>query len=158
VRNAPGALVGRSDREVLCSAASDIADQLLIAGQSSIDPVFQHMGWPKQQHLAWQNGYFLARLRVPANSAALLADVETAERRDLYCFTRNEMISDLFQNDLYEIGRLIARQSDLLVDGFAEVRTSDRSSRHVSPHWLQVTVPLPKKSVNISGMDVDVYV
>lgn len=65
------------------------------------------------------------------------------------------MIGDLVENDLDEIGRLLARQTYLLVDGFAELRTRDRSSRHVSPHWLRLTVAPPKKTVNIKGMAVE---
>ena len=43
------------------------------------------------------------------------------------------MIRDFVEDDLNEISRLVARQTYLLVDGFAELCTRDRSSRHVSP-------------------------
>lgn len=65
------------------------------------------------------------------------------------------MIGDLIQDDFNQIGGLVARQSNLLVDGFAQVRSGDRSSRHIFPHWIGLTVALPKKSVNIKGMGAD---
>src|SRR4030095_15823988 len=85
------------------------------------------------QDLARIYRHFLTRLGVAPDALALGPHEEAAERGDLHVLAAGQGIGDLLEHDLHQVRRLVARQTDFLIDGPAQLRPRYRSV-HPPPH------------------------
>src|SRR3954451_3708875 len=90
----------------------------------------QRMRGAEDQHPPRADRHLLPGLRVAADPLTLLADRETAERRDLDDLAAFERTGNLGDHRLDEFGRLVAREADFLIDRFGELSASNRLSGH----------------------------
>src|SRR3546814_19324738 len=88
------------------------------------------MGRAEHKDPARQDRHFLTGLRIATDALALLADREAAERRQLHHLATYQGLGNLVQNRLDQFGGLVARKTDLLIDGLAQVCPGYRPSGH----------------------------
>src|SRR3546814_9863840 len=86
------------------------------------------MGRAEHKDPARQDRHFLTGLRIATDALALLADREAAERRQLHHLATYQGLGNLVQNRLDQFGGLVARKTDLLIDGRSEEHTSELQS------------------------------
>src|SRR3546814_15887275 len=86
------------------------------------------MGRAEHKDPARQDRHFLTGLRIATDALALLADREAAERRQLHHLATYQGLGNLVQNRLDQFGGLVARKTDLLIDGLAQVCPGYRPS------------------------------
>src|SRR6202140_976514 len=96
---------------------------LAVTGVLAVDPLLQDGRRLEHHHATRRNRHLGAGLRVTADTLAFLAHHERAERRQFHRLALLQTVGDLFQHQLDEGRRLRARQSHLLVDGFAQIDT-----------------------------------
>src|SRR5215831_1162837 len=87
--------------------------------RDAVDALLQDGGRLEHHDPARRDRDFLAGLGIAADPLALLAYHERSERGKLHGFAALETIGNFFEHQLYQCGRLGARQADLLVDRLA---------------------------------------
>src|SRR3546814_18230066 len=86
------------------------------------------MGRAEHKDPARQDRHFLTGLRIATDALALLADREAAERRQLHHLATYQGLGNLVQYILDQFGGLVARKTDLLIDGIAQFCSGYRPS------------------------------
>src|SRR5215468_1828167 len=107
---------------------------------SGVNPVLQDMRSAKNEDPTRIYRHFLTRLRVAPDALPLVADEEAAERRNLDVLAARQGVGDLLQHGLDQIGRLVPRQTDLLVHRFAQLRSRYRRIHPRPPPTLRIIV------------------
>ncbi len=133
VRNAAAACWPAGRRRVTCIALGRpacVRCSRTTGSASAVDLVLQRMAGAKHQDAARADRHFLAGLRIAADALAFLAHRKAAEGRDLDHLAALQRIRDLGDHRLDQFGRFVARQSDLLIDRFAELSARNRMPGH----------------------------
>ena len=79
-----------------------------------VDQGLQDVGRSEDKDASGQDWHFLSRLRISANTLALVADREAPERRDLHRFPTSQSLDDFGENRLDKVAGFVARQSHFL--------------------------------------------
>src|SRR5262249_47306147 len=95
-----------------------------------VDAVLEHVRGAEDQDAARADRNLLSGLRIATDAFSLAAYEEASEGRDLHVLAARQGVPDLLENRLDEPGRFVPRQTHLLIDGLAQLRSSHGSIGH----------------------------
>src|ERR1700761_6977233 len=104
---------------------------------------------PEYQHPAGVDRHLLPGLGITADTASLLAHGKAAERRNLDHLAARQRFGNLVQDCLDEFCRLVARQSNLLIDGLAELSPRNRLPRHATASPFEQNIKPGRENLQI---------
>jgi hypothetical protein len=121
--------------------------------RGSVDMGLEYMARAEDQDPPREDRHFFAGLRIATDTAPFLSDRKGPEPTDFNSFSsfepRGYAVQDIFQ----QVGRLIARQSDLSVDHFGYMSAGDRQHNEtLGRSYRHVKVIELKKSLRIRGL------
>src|SRR3954462_5445800 len=88
------------------------------------DPVAHDLAGAEGHHPPWRDRYFDARLRVPADTLAFVAQDESAEARHLDVLSLGQGVAPVVKHALYQSGGFRARQAEAVMDDIGQIGTS----------------------------------
>src|ERR1700675_4764776 len=97
-----------------------------------IDTLLHDVACAEHEHATRRDGNFLARLWVASNALTLVATPERAERRKLHRVPTLEARHDLAKHELYDLGGLVPRQTNLLKHRLRQVGARECLPAHLA--------------------------
>src|SRR5258708_15778383 len=122
--------------------------------EAVVDLMLQRVRGAEHENAARADRYFLPGLRVTPDPLSLLPHRETAEGGDLDHLAALERVGNLGDHRLDELCRLVARQTDFLIDRLGELSAGNRVPGHDA---LPVSgrLALPKNPVKFQSVAYD---
>ena len=121
----------------------------LISGLSlvfAVDLSLEDLRGLEDQDPALLNGYLDASLRVEPDALDLAAHAECAEAGEFHSLAPDKCVANLAEHLAYKFCGLRSRETNLLVDGFAQILSPDGPASHWS-HPLLLVQPTPEREL-----------
>src|SRR5438309_1194848 len=96
----------------------------------SVHTILQNMRGTEDQDTPGSDRHFLTGLGIATDALSLEPDEETAKGGDLYGLAARQGFRHFIQHRFDKLGRLVTRESDLLVDGLGEMGSGNCVFRH----------------------------